>query len=121
MVSEKPEYIERPWGKHVVVFRGEGYLVKELIIKAGQKTSLQSHANRAESWTVIKGIAVAAIKRGNNFVTYDLIPGEVIEIEKGMIHQVGAKFADVIISEVWLNKTNLPDAEALREEDIQRY
>ncbi|MBN8521139.1 MAG: mannose-1-phosphate guanylyltransferase/mannose-6-phosphate isomerase [Alphaproteobacteria bacterium] len=59
----EPNREERPWGQFRVLSRGTGYKVKEIIVKPGQKLSLQMHHHRCEFWTVISGEAWVEIDR----------------------------------------------------------
>ena len=45
----------RPWGSYTVLAEGEGYKVKRITVKPGEKLSLQLHYHRSEHWTVING------------------------------------------------------------------
>lgn len=56
-----PPIENRPWGRFKVLSKSNGYKVKELTVKPGQKLSLQMHNHRCEFWTVISGEAVVTI------------------------------------------------------------
>ena len=45
----------RPWGSYTILSEGEGYKVKKIVVKTGQKLSLQMHYHRSEHWMVISG------------------------------------------------------------------
>ena len=45
----------RPWGSYTVLAKGNGYKVKRITVKPGEKLSLQMHYHRSEHWTVING------------------------------------------------------------------
>ncbi len=47
----------RPWGSYQQVDAGNRFQVKRLIVKPGEKLSLQQHHHRAEHWIVVKGTA----------------------------------------------------------------
>ena len=47
----------RPWGSYETVALADGFQVKRIIVKPGQKLSLQMHHHRAEHWIVVKGTA----------------------------------------------------------------
>ena len=49
--------IYRPWGHYQTVDSGEGFSVNHIMIKPGQKMSLQSHRKRAEHWVIVAGQA----------------------------------------------------------------
>ncbi|MBI4370191.1 MAG: phosphomannose isomerase type II C-terminal cupin domain [Elusimicrobia bacterium] len=48
---------QRPWGRWIVIDEGPGYKVKKIIVKPGERLSLQKHHYRSEHWTVIEGRA----------------------------------------------------------------
>ncbi|HEX3983665.1 MAG TPA: mannose-1-phosphate guanylyltransferase/mannose-6-phosphate isomerase [Acidisoma sp.] len=48
----------RPWGHYEVLILGERFQVKRIVVKPGEKLSLQSHFHRAEHWVVVAGTAV---------------------------------------------------------------
>lgn len=59
---QRPELLEhrtvfRPWGSYQGIDAGEGYQVKQIVVKPGGRLSLQSHTKRAEHWIVVQGIA----------------------------------------------------------------
>jgi mannose-1-phosphate guanylyltransferase/mannose-6-phosphate isomerase len=47
--------VYRPWGWYQTLNRGERYQVKCIMVKPGEKLSLQSHFHRAEHWVVVRG------------------------------------------------------------------
>ena len=47
----------RPWGSYQQVDEGTRFQVKRLVVKPGEKLSLQRHHHRAEHWIVVKGTA----------------------------------------------------------------
>ena len=49
--------VYRPWGSYDSVHEGEGFKVKHITVRPGQKLSLQSHRHRAEHWVVVRGVA----------------------------------------------------------------
>jgi mannose-1-phosphate guanylyltransferase / mannose-6-phosphate isomerase len=53
--------VYRPWGWYESVDIGEGFQVKRLMVKPGQKLSLQLHHHRAEHWVVVQGEAKVTI------------------------------------------------------------
>ena len=46
----------RPWGSYTNLYKGNNFLIKELIIKPKGVLSLQKHFHRSEHWVVIDGI-----------------------------------------------------------------
>ncbi len=49
--------VYRPWGSYETVAMDERFQVKRIVVKPGQKLSLQMHHHRAEHWIVVKGTA----------------------------------------------------------------
>ncbi len=52
-----PREVYRPWGRYETIDIGERFQVKRITVKPGGRLSLQSHAQRAEHWVVVSGIA----------------------------------------------------------------
>lgn len=52
-----PRRVYRPWGWYESIAGGERFQVKRIMVKPGQKLSLQMHHHRAEHWTVVAGTA----------------------------------------------------------------
>lgn len=51
------EMDERPWGRYEVLEDCEGFKVKRIEVKPGQRLSLQRHSQRSEHWVVVQGVA----------------------------------------------------------------
>jgi mannose-1-phosphate guanylyltransferase/mannose-6-phosphate isomerase len=49
--------VYRPWGWYEGVDAAERFLVKRIMVKPGQRLSLQKHHHRAEHWIVVSGTA----------------------------------------------------------------
>lgn len=101
----------RPWGEFHILHEEEKCKVKKLVVKPGQKFSLQSHQKRNELWTVLSG---------NGEVTLE---DEISPTQAGMIYYIpaGTKHRlenvgndDLVIIEVQTGASFL-------EEDIVRY
>ncbi len=50
--------VHRPWGTYEGVDSGENFQVKHIMVKPGQKLSLQMHHHRAEHWIAVEGTAL---------------------------------------------------------------
>ncbi len=48
----------RPWGFYESLINGERFQVKRIVVKPGEKLSLQKHFHRAEHWVVVAGTAL---------------------------------------------------------------
>ena len=50
--------VYRPWGFYESLILGDRFQVKRIVVKPGQKLSLQKHFHRAEHWVVVTGAAL---------------------------------------------------------------
>ncbi len=100
----------RPWGHFKVLYKGKDYLIKELVIKPGGKTSLQYHNYRDEYWIVLKGKGKAIL----DDTEIDLEPGIFLKVPRTVKHRIiNDGKEDLVIIEVWVG-------EKLDENDIVR-
>lgn len=102
---------DRPWGSFFILEDGERAKVKRLLIKPGQRISLQSHTKRDEHWVVIRGIARITLDE----VTADYDYGKHIIIPRGTRHRVacpGDEQVEIIEVQV---------GDSFAEEDITRF
>ncbi|MGH8321817.1 MAG: phosphomannose isomerase type II C-terminal cupin domain, partial [Gammaproteobacteria bacterium] len=76
---------ERPWGRWTVLHRGEGYQVKLLEVRPGQRLSLQFHRHRSEIWVKVAGTAQATV--GDR--SFDPAPLQPVVIPVGEMHRLG--------------------------------
>ena len=53
--SKKENKVIRNWGHYRVVYEGEGFKVKELVINPKSSLSKQRHTHRSETWNIVKG------------------------------------------------------------------
>ena len=53
--AEQHAVVQRPWGHYQTVESGERFQVKHILVKPGEKLSLQMHHHRAEHWIVVSG------------------------------------------------------------------
>ena len=53
--------VYRPWGSYETIAMEDRFQVKRIVVKPGQKLSLQMHHHRAEHWIVVKGTAEITI------------------------------------------------------------
>jgi len=56
----------RPWGWYEGIDAGERFQVKRIMVKPGEKLSLQMHHHRAEHWVVVTG--TARVTRGDEIL-----------------------------------------------------
>ena len=101
----------RPWGSYKTINSGEKWLVKEIIVKSGEKLSLQSHSHRAEHWIVVNGTALAEVDGVEKLVKEN----ESIYIPLGCKHRLSNPGKKDI------NLIEVQTGSHLSEEDIIRY
>jgi mannose-1-phosphate guanylyltransferase / mannose-6-phosphate isomerase len=53
-VAENHLKVHRPWGSYQSVDNGERHQVKRIIVKPGQRLSLQKHYHHSEHWIVVR-------------------------------------------------------------------
>ncbi|BBF64692.1 Alginate biosynthesis protein AlgA [Acidithiobacillus ferridurans] len=49
--------VHRPWGTYTTLEEGDRFKIKRIIVKPGEKLSLQMHHHRSEHWIVVRGTA----------------------------------------------------------------
>jgi mannose-1-phosphate guanylyltransferase/mannose-6-phosphate isomerase len=60
-VTEEHIKVHRPWGSYQSVDNGARHQVKRIIVKPGNRLSLQKHHHRSEHWIVVRGAALVTI------------------------------------------------------------
>lgn len=76
---------ERPWGYYEVLSDAPDHKVKRIVVKPGQRLSLQRHRRRSEHWYVVKGKGVVTLDG-------EEIPvegGSSVDIPQGAAHRIG--------------------------------
>ena len=102
---------QRPWGYYEIILEEPGYLVKRIVIHAGQRMSLQRHQHRREHWVIVSGMAEVTLEHK----TSEIGAGEHISIPRGSKHRIASSpESQVVMIEVQLG-------EELREDDIERF
>lgn len=74
----------RPWGTYEALHLGERHQVKHIVVRPGQKLSLQRHQHRAEHWVVVRG--TARVVRGDE--TLMLSENMSLSIPQGEVHRI---------------------------------
>lgn len=111
---EKKEFLQitehRPWGSFTILAEEEDHKVKRIVVKPGNRLSLQRHQKRQEHWLIVKGVATVTLN--NQILT--LKPGEAVDIPKRALHRVENKEKEeLVFIEVQLG-------EYFGEDDIER-
>ena len=115
--KNKKKYFKRknifykPWGKYINLFKGNRFLIKELIIKPKGILSLQKHFHRSEHWVIIDGKPMITLNK-RSFIKK---PSESIYIPRGAKHRICNPFKKPVkIIEAQIGMV-------LKESDIVRY
>ena len=103
---------ERPWGWYKTIHRGEGYRVKMLYIKPGQRLSLQYHKLRTEDWVIVQGTGV--VTQGN--LDSECKVGDTFHIGVEMRHRVKSHDDGLLICETQLGKCKEDDIVRLEDD-----
>ncbi|BAM88540.1 putative mannose-1-phosphate guanyltransferase [Bradyrhizobium oligotrophicum S58] len=83
-VTEAHIKVHRPWGSYQSVDNGERHQVKRIIVKPGQRLSLQKHYHRSEHWIVVRGAARVTV----NETVKTVHENESIYIPMGAVHRL---------------------------------
>jgi mannose-1-phosphate guanylyltransferase/mannose-6-phosphate isomerase len=74
----------RPWGFYESLIAGDRFQVKRIVVKPGEKLSLQKHFHRAEHWVVVAGTALV-MRDGEEVM---LRENESIYLPLGTVHRL---------------------------------
>ncbi len=100
----------RPWGEWTVLDAGPRFAVKRIRVAPAGVLSLQRHRHRAESWTIVAGVAEVTL----GDAVFTAKAGESIEIACGQVHRIANPGEqDVVFIEVQMG-------DVLDEDDIER-
>jgi mannose-1-phosphate guanylyltransferase/mannose-1-phosphate guanylyltransferase/mannose-6-phosphate isomerase len=103
--------VYRPWGWYEGVDAGERFQVKRILVKPGEKLSLQKHFHRAEHWVVVNGTAEVHVDGEQKL----LGENESVYIPLGAVHRL------VNPGKVPLNLIEVQSGPYLGEDDIVRF
>lgn len=79
-----PQTVNRPWGTYSVLESGERYKMKRIMVKPGERLSLQKHLHRSEHWVVVSGTATVTVGEKVFLVR----PNESTYIPAGEVHRL---------------------------------
>lgn len=88
VLREYANKIDKPWGYEKTIVNNEKYLVKELYVKKGFKTSLHYHPNKDESLHALEGEGYIEFPRERK--REEIGDGSVVRIEPKRIHSIVA-------------------------------
>lgn len=105
------EKTERPWGYYVVLEDAETHKVKHIVVKPGQKISLQKHQKRHETWVVVAGTGTVHVN-GND---WQVSNGNIVTVPVGFTHRIEN------IGDIDLEFVEVQTGTYFGEDDIQRF
>lgn len=89
--------IKKPWGHEVVLFQEGRARLKRLVIRKGERLSLQYHRDKAEFSVVVRGVVRVEFAQRAAGNAYDYKKGESFYIPDGVVHRMTAiRDAEVI-------------------------
>lgn len=83
-LTEIHRLAHRPWGTYEVLIDSHQYKVKRIVVKPGEKLSLQKHYHRNEHWVVVSGTASVTVDDDVFLVR----PNESTYIKMGQVHRL---------------------------------
>ena len=101
----------RPWGRYINLFEGNGFLVKELLVKSKSSISLQKHHHRSEHWLVTQGNPLITINKDK----FSKKVSDSVFIPQGSIHRIENHY------KVPVKILEIQTGSILKETDIVRY
>ena len=91
---------------------------KILIVKPGQRLSLQTHARRAERWKFLTQGRYVKGESEDTAHEYEAQPGDVVQFQKGDLHRLcGVDTEFVVVAEIW---QHTDPSQLSNEDDIVR-
>ena len=107
----KKNVFHRPWGSYTNLFKGNNFLVKELIVKPKGILSLQKHFHTSEHWLITKGKPMITLNNKKILKSKN----DSVYIPKGAIHRIENPFKKTV------NILEIQKGSILKETDIVRY
>jgi len=107
----KKNVFYRPWGSYINLFRGNNFLVKELIVKPKGILSLQKHFHRSEHWLITEGKPMITLNNKKILKSKN----DSVYIPKGAIHRIENPFKKTV------KILEIQKGSILKESDIIRY
>ncbi len=113
-MAEIHRLAHRPWGTYEVLVDSDQYKVKRIVVKPGQRLSLQKHFHRNEHWVVVSGTAMVTVDDD----TFLVRPNESTYIQMGQVHRLeNSGKIDLVMVEVQVGEYTGED-DIVRIDDI---
>ena len=92
--------VNKPWGYEEIWAKTKSYVGKKMLIRAGQRMSLQYHKVKEETIYVLSGFLKLWESENEDDFRF-LKPGEAYHVKPGSVHRFGAECTeDVVLIEV---------------------
>ncbi|MGV8241630.1 cupin domain-containing protein, partial [Pseudomonas aeruginosa] len=89
--------VNRPWGSYTVLEEGPRFKIKRIVVRPGERLSLQMHHHRSEHWIVVQGMARVTNGDGSRLVNSN----DSTDIPAGHRHRLeNPGFIDLVMIEV---------------------
>jgi len=111
MEERPPVVTEKPWGRELLLWSTDTYVVKILCVRAGCRLSLQYHRAKRETLLLGSGRALLEIHLGDEVIQHSL--DEAVDVAPGTAHRLVA-LEDSEIVEV--STTELDDVVRLEDD-----
>jgi mannose-6-phosphate isomerase len=92
VIPNKIKRIDKPWGYEEILEKNRKYTVKRLLMKKGNKCSLQYHKKKQETIVSLSGNLLVQLE-------ITLKPGESLTILPGQVHRMIAKSGNCLYLE----------------------
>ncbi len=91
-MSRRPaRFVDKPWGHEEIFAETDTYVGKILVVRAGERLSLQLHRVKEETLRVLSGkVEFTAGRDAEHLETWVLGEGEVFHIPAGTVHRMSA-------------------------------
>ena len=112
--KEANGFVTRPWGGYESLVSSSRFQVKRIVVKPGQKLSLQKHFHRSEHWIVVEGCAEVQIQDS----VRNLVENQSAYIDAGEVHRLANPGKiDLVVIEVQVG-SYLGEDDIIRLDDV---
>ena len=113
MVVAPVKVVAKPWGSEEWIAVTAEYCLKRIVVRQGQRSSLQYHQRKHEHLYIGAGRARIEFTGADGELTTEIVgPGTILEHRPGDLHRIEA------LEDVWLFEVQTPDLDdVVRVED----
>lgn len=89
--ADLPRYVDKPWGGELWFAHTDRYAGKLLHVRAGERLSVQYHADKDETSLLLSGrLLLRSGPSADSLIETELGPGDAWRTEPGTVHSVEA-------------------------------